>query len=253
MSAFPLSLYLVVALGAAVAGFVQGLSGFAFGLVAMSFWAWTVEPQLAALLAVFGALTGQVIAAVTVRRGFDRRALLPFVIGGLVGVPVGVWLLPRIDAVVFKAGLGALLVVWCTAMLMARSLPRVRWGGRLADGVSGLLGGVCGGIGGFTGPIPTLWCTLRGLERDAQRSIVQNFNLAMLAVSFAIHAAAGHVTLAMLPLLALVGVCVLVPVLLGARLYIGISDAAFRQLVLALLTASGVALLAGSLPVLLSR
>ena len=40
---------LVVALGAAVAGFVQGLSGFAFGMVAMSFWAWVLEPQLAAL------------------------------------------------------------------------------------------------------------------------------------------------------------------------------------------------------------
>lgn len=35
---------LVVALGAAVAGFVQGLSGFAFGMVAMSFWAWVLEP-----------------------------------------------------------------------------------------------------------------------------------------------------------------------------------------------------------------
>ncbi|RZL49231.1 MAG: sulfite exporter TauE/SafE family protein [Variovorax sp.] len=253
MSDFAPSLYLIVALGAAVAGFVQGLSGFAFGLVAMSFWAWTVEPRLAAVLAVFGALTGQVIAAVTVRRGFDPRLLLPFVLGGLVGVPVGVWLLPRIDAVAFKAGLGALLVVWCSAMLMARRLPRLRWGGRVADGVSGLLGGVCGGIGGFTGPVPTLWCTLRGLERDVQRSIVQNFNLSMLAVSFAVHAAAGHVTAAMLPLLALVAVCVLVPVLLGARLYVGISDAAFRQLVLALLTASGLALLAGSLPVLWAR
>ena len=41
---------LVVALGAAVAGFVQGLSGFAFGMVAMSFWAWVLEPQLAAVL-----------------------------------------------------------------------------------------------------------------------------------------------------------------------------------------------------------
>ena len=46
----------IIALGAIVAGFVQGLSGFAFGLVAMSFWAWTVEPQLAAVLVVFGAL-----------------------------------------------------------------------------------------------------------------------------------------------------------------------------------------------------
>jgi uncharacterized membrane protein YfcA len=95
------SLYLIVALGAVVAGFVQGLSGFAFGLVAMSFWAWTVDPRLAAVLATFGALTGQVIAAVTVRRGFDRALLLPFVLGGLVGVPLGVWLLPRLDVPLF--------------------------------------------------------------------------------------------------------------------------------------------------------
>ena len=40
------SQWMVVALGAGVAGFVQGLSGFAFGMVAMSFWAWVLEPQL---------------------------------------------------------------------------------------------------------------------------------------------------------------------------------------------------------------
>ena len=33
----------LVALGAAVAGFVQGLSGFAFGMVSMSFWAWALD------------------------------------------------------------------------------------------------------------------------------------------------------------------------------------------------------------------
>jgi uncharacterized membrane protein YfcA len=74
-----------IALGALVAGFVQGLSGFAFGMVATSIWAWAVEPRLAAVLAVFGGLTGQVIAAVTVRRGFDWRRLAPFVGGGLLG------------------------------------------------------------------------------------------------------------------------------------------------------------------------
>ena len=41
---------------------MQGLSGFGFGLTAMSLWAWTLEPVLAAVLAVFGALTGQIIA-----------------------------------------------------------------------------------------------------------------------------------------------------------------------------------------------
>ena len=247
------SLYLLVALGAGVAGFVQGLSGFAFGLVAMSFWAWGLEPRLAAVLATFGALTGQVIAAVTVRRGFDWRALKPIVLGGLVGVPLGVWMLPRLDVALFKACLGGLLVPWCLAMLFARNLPQVRWGGRLADGVSGLLGGVCGGVGGFTGPIPTLWCTLRGMARDAQRSVIQNFNLAMLAVAFTLQVGAGNVTAGMLPLLAVVAVCVLVPVLLGARLYIGLSELAFRRIVLSLLTVSGIALLMSSVPVLLQR
>lgn len=249
----PLSLYLLVALGAAVAGFVQGLSGFAFGLVAMSIWAWTVEPKLAAVLATFGALTGQLIAAFSQKRSFDKRLLLPFVVGGLVGVPLGVWLLPRLDVAVFKACLGALLVVWCPAMLMARNLPRVSAGGRVADAVVGLTGGVCSGVGGFAGALPTLWCTLRRMEKDAQRAVIQNFNLAMLAVAFALHLGAGNVGVAMLPMLAIVAGCVLVPVLLGARLYVGISDAAFRQIVLGLLTVSGVMLLASSLPSLLQR
>lgn len=42
---------LSIALGAVVAGFVQGLSGFAFAMVAMSIWPWTLDPQLAVVLA----------------------------------------------------------------------------------------------------------------------------------------------------------------------------------------------------------
>ena len=138
------SVLLIVALGAVAAGFVQGLSGFGFGMVAMSFWAWTLEPRLAALLAVCGALTGQLVAAATVRRGFDRVRLLPFVLGGLVGIPIGVAVLPRLDMDAFKVILGTLLVLWCPAMLMAKQLPRITRGGRVADALVGMAGGVMG-------------------------------------------------------------------------------------------------------------
>ena len=47
---------------------------------------------------------------------------------------------------------------------------------------------------------------------------------------------------------ALVAGCLLIPVLWGAKIYIGISEARFRQIVLTLLTGSGVALLAASVP-----
>ncbi|TDP71120.1 sulfite exporter TauE/SafE family protein [Roseateles toxinivorans] len=245
-------LLVILAVGAALAGFVQGLSGFAFGMVSMSIWAWTVDPRLAAVMAVFGGLTGQLLAALTVRRGFDWRRLLPFLLGGLVGVPLGTALLPQVNAQVFKAGLGALLVIWCPLMLMARQLPRISIGGRVADAVVGTIGGVMGGLGGFTGAIPTLWCTLRGMDKDAQRAIIQNFNLGALALTMVTYVAQGMVTREMLPLFGVVAPAMLVPTLIGTRVYIGISEARFRQIVLSLLTASGAALLASSVPRLLA-
>jgi len=53
-------------------------------------------------------------------------------------------------------------------------------------------------------------------------------------------------------MLAVVAPAMLLPTLLGSRLYIGISEAAFRRIVLGLLTASGAAMLAATLPQLLA-
>ncbi|VGO09115.1 putative inner membrane protein [plant metagenome] len=249
----PVETIVVVALGAVVAGFVQGLSGFAFGLVAMSLWAWTLDPALAAVLAVFGALTGQVMAAVSVRRPFALARLWPFLLGGWLGVPLGVALLPRLDVDWFKAVLGLLLVIWCPAMLMARRLPAVTAGGRVADGTASMAGGIMSGIGGFAGALPTLWCTLRGFEKDTQRGLIQNFNLAMLSVTMVTYLFQGLVTRPMLPLFAVVGPIVLLTAFLGGKVYIGLSEAAFRRVVLGLLTASGVAMLVSAVPNLLAR
>ncbi len=244
---------LVIALGAVVAGFVQGLSGFAFAMVSMAIWAWSLEPRLAVVLAVFGGLTGQAISAVTVRRGFDWRRIAPFIAGGVIGLPIGLWLLPQLDVPLFKALLGALLVTWCPLMLMSARLPRIQAGGRWGDGVAGAAGGFLGALAGFTGAIPTLWCTLRGFDKDTQRAVIQNFSLSMLAVTFAGYLVKGMVTVHMLPMLAIVAAAALVPVLIGARIYVGLSEVAFRRLVMILLTLAGVGLLGSAMPLLLAR
>jgi hypothetical protein len=75
----------------------------------------------------------------------------------------------------------------------------------------------------------------------------------MLLVTFVTYLATGLVTREALPLLAIVVPAMLVPVLLGARLYHGISDVRFRQIVLGMLTLSGVAMLVASLPRVLAR
>jgi uncharacterized membrane protein YfcA len=243
----------VILAGAIVAGFVQGLSGFGFSLVAMSFWAWAVDPRIAAVLAVFGALTGQILAAFSVRRGAQLEHLVPLLLGGLVGIPIGMVLLPQLDAVAFRAFVGTVLAVWCPLMLFSGRIPHIRRGGRLADAAAGACGGVMGALGGATGAVPTLWCTLRGFDKDVQRTLIQNFNLATLAATMAGYLASGIVTSAHLSRMAIVAPALVIPSLLGARLYGRIGQVGFRRIVLGLLTASGIAMLASSVPRLIAR
>ena len=243
----------VLIAGAVIAGFVQGLSGFAFSLVATSIWIWTLPPQLVAVMSVFGALTGQLVSALTTRRPLLLPRLAPLLAGGLCGLPLGVWLLPRLDSASFQLGVGALLALWCPLMLLSGRIPHITVGGRWADAAAGVAGGAAGAIGGFTGPLPTLWCTLRGWDKDQLRSVIQNFNLVMLAVTFASYLATGLVTRAMLPQLAVVAPALLLPVLLGTRLYAGLSPEAFRRLVLVLLAITGAALLVKAGPVVWGR
>lgn len=244
---------IVIILGAALAGFVQGLSGFGYSMTAMALWAWTLEPTLAAALAVFGGLTGQIIQAFSVRRGFDWRMLWPFVLGGLCGLPLGLRLLPLLDAQLFKTVLGGLLVVFCPIMAFAHRLPRIAdWPCmqgpllRMANGLAGLAGGAMAALGGFSGVIPTLWCQLLGMDRNQQRQVIQNFNLTMLSVTFASYMATGFVTFRMLPLFAVALPAMLLPSIWGGRLYQRISDVAFRRVVLGLLTLAGLAMLVSS-------
>ena len=235
------------ALGAALGGFIQGLSGFAFGLVALGVWAWVIDPRIAGPLVVFGSIVGQLLAFGPMRRGFEPRRLLPFLLGGILGVPLGVALLRRIDPLGFKLAVGFILLLWCPVMLLVRELPRIVGGGRWADGAAGWVGGVMGGLGGLNGPAPVLWCVLRGWERDTQRGVVQPYVLVLQGVTMAAYIATGTISGATVRLFAVVAPALVIPSLIGVRLYDRFDGIWFRRLVLLLLTVSGLALTGSSL------
>ncbi|MEC5387487.1 sulfite exporter TauE/SafE family protein [Uliginosibacterium sp. H3] len=244
----PSNEFLLLAVGAMCAGFVQGIAGFAFGMVAMSFWVWGVEPHVAAVMTVFGSLVGQLLAVTREKRALDLPVMLPFLIGGVIGIPVGVTILPHLNPTHFKLALGTILLVFCPAMLLAPRLPAIRGTGRFSDGIVGAVGGAMGGIGGFSGVAPALWCTLRGYDKDAHRAIQQNFNLTALSITMVAMLVSGVVTRDMLPKFAIVAPALLLPAILGAKVYTGLSPLAFRRVVLGLLCLSGIAMITASLP-----
>lgn len=238
--------------GAIAAGFVQGLSGFAFALVSLSIWAWAVDPQVAAPMSVFGSLVGQLIALPMLWKGAKLSLVLPFIVGGIIGVPLGVLLLQVMDPAGFKLGLGLFLLIYCPAMLFVPHDLALKWGGAWANAAVGWIGGVCGGIGGLAGGIPTLWCTMRGFDKDTQRGVMQAFNITMHVTTLTSYAILGHVfTGEVLRLFAIITPALAIPVLLGTLVFKRLDQKVFRRLVLALLFVSGVVLTSSSVPALL--
>lgn len=237
---------LVLAIGAAAAGFVQGLTGFAFGLIALAFWAWVLEPQIAGPLVVLGSALGHVFSLARARRGFDLKRMLPMLAGGIIGVPFGVELLRHVNAETFKLGIGALLLIYCPTLLLSHKVPALARAGAGADAAVGAASGVLGGLGGLSGALSTLWCSLRGWDRDAQRAVFQSFNFAMQIATLCTYAVTGIITQDLLRDFAVAAPAIVIPAFIGGRLYARFSDLGFRRAVLVLLTLSGLVLIASA-------
>ncbi len=238
---------LAILAGSLAGAFVSGVSGFAFGLVALSFWAWRLDPLLLGPMVVFGSIVTQATSLSAIWGRLDWPRLRPFLVGGVAGVPCGVMLLGIMDIRVFKAAVGVVLVAYSAYLLLARAREGVRFGGGLADGAAGFVGGVMGGLAGLNGPAPVLWCMVRGWDKDVQRSVVQSYILAIQVVTFLGYAVAGKLTRSTFEAFGLMLPAVLVSAWIGVRVCERMSECLFRRLVLMLLFFSGAALLAGSL------
>lgn len=242
----------LIALGAAVAGFVTGLAGFGTALVALAFWLHVVDARLAGPLVAICAVASQVTSAGIIWRGMHWPRLWPMLLGGIAGLPFGIVLLERVDTEVLKGGVGLVLVGYAAYNLLRGRVRIPRWGGRLADGAVGGVGGVLGGASGLAGVLPTVWCAMRGWPRDEQRGAYQPYSLAILALAIP-----GHALNGVLDARVAAACIIAVPISLlggwaGVACYGHLDERQFRLSVLWLLLVSGLLLLPGMMLTLLN-
>lgn len=233
--------WLIFIIGAMLAGFVQGLTGFAFALVAMSFWVWVLPPQLAAPLVVLASVWSHVIS-LRQERGqhtSSRQLVIPYIIAGLIGVPLGSYFLDLIQADTFKLLLGVFLILWCPVMLFNPQIKKIQQSGHYADASIGFLGGILGGLGGFCGSLPSAWLMLKQRPKQEQRYILRHFNFAIQLFTLVTYLTQGTLQTKLLPYALLLLIAVSIPAMLGAKLFYKISERQFKHSVLTLLFSSG--------------
>ena len=241
------STYAILLFGALAGGFVSGLAGFGTALMALGIWLYVLPPSLAVPLVLICSVSSQISTLPSMWRVIDFKLARPFVIGGLAGMPIGALLVARADPHNFKLSVGAMLLVFPAALFFIRKPMALRFGGKPADAAVGFAGGILGGLAGLSGPLPTLWASVRGWSKDQRRGVFQIFNGTVLSAALIMQAASGFVKLNVLWLVMLAMPGTLIGARIGMRTYHALNDRNFYDVVLALLFLSGLGLVWSSI------
>lgn len=223
----------------------QGCTGFGIALVAapalMIFMPHAQVPVLIILLALLNN-TGVLIET---RRSLRFRYVLPLVIGGVVGLPVGAGILSTVNATGFTLGVG--LIVFIAAVLMVSGF-RVKFRNENHAMLPvGVLSGILKGSTSIGGPPIVLFLTNQGADK-------QSFRANLVAYFAVIDSGAilawwyfGLLNAAVLLLAALYALPVIAGTWCGILLARRIDEALFKRAVLVLVAVLGVVLVYRSL------
>lgn len=230
--------WLVSALGLFLAGLVHGVTGFGFGMVAMGVLVLAMPVRDAVPVVAVFLLLSNLALGWRLRGHIRRQRVLPLVAGGLLGLPLGVLFLQRVEPAYVKGAMGGILLVLVTARLRqpaGAAAPAGAWGP-----VAGFFGGVLGGA--FNTPLPpvTMYAALQRWEPDVVRATLQAFAVVTTTVALVLYTAAGLVTEASLTKNAVLVLAPLAGLALGAKVSTRIGSAAFDRLLLVALAGLGV-------------
>ena len=236
----------LIAAGGFLAALVVGSAGFAFAIVVTSVWIYVLPPAQIVFLAAICATLLHIASIWQFRREIEFGLLWPFVIGSVLGVPLGVLALRTFDAAWFRHVFGACMIAYSGYLLTRPQFPVVRLApvtASIADGAVGWVSGILGGFAMLHGTLPTIWCSLRGWDKRKSRCVYQPYILitgilTMLCVGFGIKIDKAQLLLPLAVGLPAMGLGLWA----GTRVFSVISEDRFRRLVLWLILASGISL-----------
>jgi len=221
-----------------VASVTRGFSGFGSALIFMPLAGTAVAPKTAAALLL---IIDFISAAPLVPNAWklaQRKTVGVMAAGAFVGVPLGTWLLTRLDPVVTRWIIASLVFV-----LLALLISGWRYRGRphpsVAAGVGGLAG-LCSGLAQTGGPpIVTFWLGQPIAAAVARANIVMYFGVSDI-FSIVAYLVSGLLTTDILRLCLVIGPVYAFGLFLGAQMFGVASETLFRRVCYSLIAIAGI-------------
>jgi len=229
--------------GAIFGGFINGLAGFGTSLFALGWWLQVMPPPAAVALSLAMSLISGVQGVWIVRHSINKRRLGRFLLPALIGIPIGVLLLDRIDADFLKLVVALFLIAYGIFFAFRRKLPDLTKPTPILDRTVGFLGGFFGAVAGLSGALPTVWLSLRPWPKTKRRALLQPFNMVVLGLAALLLAIKGTYDSNVFLAIAIATPAVLVSAQVGIFVFKRMNDADFRRLLIVLMLISGIVLL----------
>lgn len=226
---------------------VSSVAGFAFSPIAGAvLFHCNSDAVLVVQILLIASLAQQLYCVWVLRSQIKPLECLPYVMGSLATLPVGVLLLLSSRASVFLPLLGIILLAYGSfvsvkpAIQLSRTNPLF---GRLA---AGALGGITGGLAAFPAAFVAIWCQLQGFDKERQRSVVQPFILINQVVAITILSLARPIASTSFETLQYAAPAVL-GAYVGLQIFSRLSTGRFNRLVGAALALAGCLMIAKAL------
>ncbi len=224
-----------------LAAFVQGGAGFGVALVAVTLMSFYLPLQESVPLMSLLAGTISLVMLIRYRQAFKWRATIRLGAGSLVGVPIGVFLLRRLDGDLVINLLGVLVVGYALYALFNLQLPELK---RPFYGyIFGFFGGVLSGAYNTGGPPVIIYANCRRWPPSTFKGNLQGYFLTNSFLVISTHFLMGNYTPIVLQRYLYAVPALLLGVGLGVALDGRINPRLFRKTVLFLLLILGTALL----------
>jgi uncharacterized membrane protein YfcA len=233
-----MTVYLFLFLIFMVAGFIQGVTGFGFGLLAIPLLSLFIDIKTAVPLCSLLGILITAFLSLRLRKHIDRRKILPLLLGCIPGVAAGTLVLKKAPTALLSVLMGVMLMAYGLYRLQSREQPNSihpRWAY-----AAGFFTGAISSAFSAGGPPTIIYATLRGWDKDGIKATLSGFFLTGGLAVITAHALTGLTTSLVIHYFLLSAPVVIGGVFMGSLLYDRIDTGAYLKLLHLLLLALGV-------------
>jgi uncharacterized membrane protein YfcA len=232
---------LAMFIGATVAGTV----GFGLGMTATPVLLLVLDPRSAVLMVNTAGIAVYITVMYQTRRALPIRAMAPIGLAGLVGAPIGVYVLSSVSTSALRISITVLILI--TAVAVAFNVGGGMGRARPLGPILGLVVGALVSGFGIGGPLMVLYFLNYRWSSEAMRASLAFYFLLIMSTSLVGYVVAGLYTTERIELVLIVAIPVLVGFGLSGLLLRRLNEGSFRRGVIGVIVLTSLMVLAREL------